>query len=612
MKKIYSVLLGATLLTAMPSYAADPTLMEYLDAHDGKLYGYSIHQLDYRWASLPGKPSGAEVIEKVSDTKIRIKNFLGRFESLEFDVNGNTICFPQGGSVVSIEDGLTYYIYNGQIEGPWSFSYNQAYSDPYGKWFNNVAYGGTWDGTFSWVNNKPRIQFDTMFVTTNINDYHNLNNKEILQLPQLAIFTPNGDASDDITLYQNNNGTSKHRAYKIGIGCNGDGTLQIVNFAMTGVALEASKVNGVYKFDSKVLTGAYTEDADYTRHITIQPVSIMQSYPDGSTRITKQYDQDGYADVFYSLSTSDLTLNVENQWLGKYVSSSNYKGSLTGTWSIDGAPHHVTEGNHAWTVNDGGKLVTMANSKIVIDPYVLWNDNVGQSYYDSSLNNSNGIIQKIENTEITGIARDLTHHATITSVNVDNEASDEYAVVTGNVAFAKNPAYVQNYELYMIPENINSLEGKEADFTHENGHVNGICLTEYEQAIPAALEEGDPSRNFELHIPYDKMKLNENGDNSKFEMTLYAKANYKPETGLAPTFHALTPVTVSIPTGVADLNSDYVRVSGGNGVIFANATVEVFNMAGQKIYEGNDSEIPAAAGVYLVRAAQKTFKVIVK
>lgn len=44
MKKIYSVLLGATLLTAMPSYAADPTLMEYLDAHDGILYGYSTAQ----------------------------------------------------------------------------------------------------------------------------------------------------------------------------------------------------------------------------------------------------------------------------------------------------------------------------------------------------------------------------------------------------------------------------------------------------------------------------------------------------------------------------------------------------------------------------------------
>lgn len=87
---------------------------------------------------------------------------------------------------------------------------------------------------------------------------------------------------------------------------------------------------------------------------------------------------------------------------------------------------------------------------------------------------------------------------------------------------------------------------------------------------------------------------------------------YKDESKLAPTFHALTPLTVSVPTAISDLNPDAISISAGEGVIYANGYVSVYTLQGQKVYEGNAAEITVAPGLYAVKAAGKTVKVLVK
>lgn len=97
--------------------------------------------------------------------------------------------------------------------------------------------------------------------------------------------------------------------------------------------------------------------------------------------------------------------------------------------------------------------------------------------------------------------------------------------------------------------------------------------------------------------------------------TLFAKAGYKDETGLTPTFHSLTPVAYDLTTGVASVMAESARVEAGPGCIRIGnyvGLVSVYNIQGAKVYEGRASEIPAAPGAYVVKAGKTTAKLIVR
>ena len=75
---------------------------------------------------------------------------------------------------------------------------------------------------------------------------------------------------------------------------------------------------------------------------------------------------------------------------------------------------------------------------------------------------------------------------------------------------------------------------------------------------------------------------------------------------------------VEDPTSV-ELNTDEqgnITVNGGNGQITVNgaddAVISVYNLSGIAVYQGHDSVISGLTkGVYLVRVADKTFKVAI-
>lgn len=69
--------------------------------------------------------------------------------------------------------------------------------------------------------------------------------------------------------------------------------------------------------------------------------------------------------------------------------------------------------------------------------------------------------------------------------------------------------------------------------------------------------------------------------------------------------------------GVTGVDADYIKVrANGRSIVVsgaADATVEVFNLAGAKVYSGNQNHIELAnSGVYIVRVDGKAYKVVVR
>jgi hypothetical protein len=74
--------------------------------------------------------------------------------------------------------------------------------------------------------------------------------------------------------------------------------------------------------------------------------------------------------------------------------------------------------------------------------------------------------------------------------------------------------------------------------------------------------------------------------------------------------------TTDTPTGVENINSSNVKVTSANEVININGSfngnVNVYNIGGQQVYCGTESEIAVPAGMYIVKVDGAVHKVLVK
>jgi hypothetical protein len=74
--------------------------------------------------------------------------------------------------------------------------------------------------------------------------------------------------------------------------------------------------------------------------------------------------------------------------------------------------------------------------------------------------------------------------------------------------------------------------------------------------------------------------------------------------------------TTDTPTGVENINSSNVKVTSSNEVININGSfngnVNVYNIGGQQVYCGTESEIAVPAGMYIVKVDGAVHKVLVK
>lgn len=181
----------------------------------------------------------------------------------------------------------------------------------------------------------------------------------------------------------------------------------------------------------------------------------------------------------------------------------------------------------------------------------------------------------------------------------------------------KNEKYVESYEVMAVPGTYNTASEIEQ---HLDEAVNfrriftndGTKLT----AGNSAVFNADEAKNG-LYKPGDFRIARKNAGFGPDSYTFFIKANYKPETNLAPTYHDVYPYTFTavIPTNVDVIGYSNVKVKGLSGCLTIESNgmeAAVYDIAGAELYRGYDASINVPAGTYIVKIGRKAYKTIVK
>lgn len=269
---------------------------------------------------------------------------------------------------------------------------------------------------------------------------------------------------------------------------------------------------------------------------------------------------------------------------------------ITGTFEVNKV-YHETPSNQ-WAYTAGGELHTYEDWAVKLGKAVFYTQAI-------SLDGDWDEEEVIDWTEIEAERLDVTHYCT---VDCQSHGVDENNIyIKGCVNPIRNSHHVQpeSYEYYLIPGIYDTPKGD--DFTGENGHIDGVNVTEY--------ITDHSGNNFTLLVPVSVFgdKANADGD-----YTLYVRAKYVADDNLTDTFHALTPLYASlIPTGVENLHAEEVAATidvDGNTVIIDGSEGDaiIVTPAGSVIYQGGDNAVDVEPGLYIVRAKSTVQKVLVK
>lgn len=244
-------------------------------------------------------------------------------------------------------------------------------------------------------------------------------------------------------------------------------------------------------------------------------------------------------------------------------------------------------GTNKWVSNDGDCKTSIENV-ISFDNAAIYG-----SYYDD-------LVGQCDHMEIVS-SSELT-----ADINLRISKSNYYnsnASAIGMLHTSANTTNVSHFDIYAVPGKYTSVKDVNFDHHAEKGHANAVLVHDGSQ--DADLEYGFSD---EYALP-EKLENTGNRD-----ITYFVKTNYKPETGLEPTFHALT--VYNATNAAEDLTSDVnalISVENGNIVIAGtDAPATVYTPAGAVVYNGTSRSIAVAAGIYMVKVADKVEKVVVK
>lgn len=297
--------------------------------------------------------------------------------------------------------------------------------------------------------------------------------------------------------------------------------------------------------------------------------------------------------LFYS-STSGTTIYRD------YIGATKNGGDIKGHYYPEGLHHHTFANNWAYDgETDGASLYTIDGDAIELGSICLY-DYASKSIYDGFQANKTLIFKpETEATHYVKLNRNEFGYGNIALGNPDT-----YLFVDCSLTDFENSDYVESYDLYIVPGNYTSVSG--SDFNHADGHAKGtrIDLEKYAtDFVPGdddrvglktlSATDGD-AVNFKVLVPENDLKATDRDG----VYSVYVRANYKAESGLTPTFHALTALG-SRTTGVDDI------ITGA--VDDENAPAVYYNLNG--IEMNGDALTP---GVYIRRQGTTTTKVIIK
>lgn len=282
--------------------------------------------------------------------------------------------------------------------------------------------------------------------------------------------------------------------------------------------------------------------------------------------------------------TTNVTIN--EYMMGDYDGATtmyHVKGDM------EGSPAHI--GGHTWLDHSDCKTV-------IKNPTFKFKD-----YYNVKASNASVVTKTKNATYKTTIDLDITHSHKIQKNqfgygNGVGDGSQKYIYINCALGEHKNTAFVEDYELYIVPGEHAVIGG--ADFMHEDGHVNGtrIDLEQYATAfMPNTARtmdvdvDGDGGqgleRTYNLLIPENDLKAI--AADGKY--SLYTRTKYTAESGLEDSFHALTPLGETT-TAVGTITTDDL-----------DAPVEYFTLQGVRV----DNPLPGA--VYVRRQGSHATKV---
>lgn len=343
------------------------------------------------------------------------------------------------------------------------------------------------------------------------------------------------------------------------------------------------------------------------------------------------------ADFKGTYNTNDWTLTIPNKICGIFLNYSEFKGyqtisGYTGDWTgpvSSGAyesPYAIrgVDGSDIYDANDifgTYAPIDMHHNNLVENAWVSNGGKVTTSYDNIALEFGFnqildlGDVRQLASADKTVIDRaalsqDYTLDAELT---IETQAFNETdgLTITGNVASVKNDKCVESYDIYLIPGSYTSIDEAAADFNDlEKGNVNAVLLNTENST---SLREATADRAFTANVPADEIIAMGAADG---KVSVYAKANYKEGYKLAPTFHSLVALN-EFNTAVESVfdNGENAKVAAAQGTITIsgyNGDVQVYNAQGVTIYSGAEKTINVAPGIYIIRAANTTFKVVVR
>lgn len=425
------------------------------------------------------------------------------------------------------------------------------------------------------------------------NNYNQVIEEEIYGGLILNIFKGNAIAVD----YKDGKEVDRYEVKLSKYTQSGSDRLEIYNFMNGGVCLEVSKGTLSSK-RWETLLGNPDALIDYANQ-TISIDEIGANFEIGYIYYGEHTFSEGWTDFTDYWIGRDNSRGTQYYYCGDTNPNSSVAthAPITGRFETIDKLSHVNYDQNAWVTNDGTVRTKTGGWILELD---------GTAYH-----NGNTILDRVDRTEIIPLdTEDVTADFILDIENYsayDLGDKGEFRI-NANIVPRNNCHNVEKYELYVVPKAMSSINEFEAGkHSYTDGHADAVMIG----SQPATAANGASAIAFDA--PYtltgDKFHSDLN------DYSLFVKTSYKSETGLEPTFHHLTPLTDVVITAIGITGADsHATVEAGNGTITVSGaeTVAIYSTTGVEVYSGPSATVNVAPGIYVVNAAGKVTKVIVK
>ena len=516
--------------------------------------------------------------EKISDTQIKLTGMFDQgldftftlTEASDFDTGGT----PSTNGTELILHGQTktsssgnYFVWPGDYDNAgdydgYRYSYSIGRISPYE------------DGPI----HGYKIKFDKAILLTTLassSGTSSLQDYNAYESYELIVFEPNAWVSDERRDYNSNRLLETRKDYPAVVDIKPNGELNFYGLNKVGYLINE-------KNNLVPLKGTWEKKSNTQFSINL-PAKQHALF-------AEEFDYDYWYGEYYLAGIADYFFYG---WKG------NSYGWLDGDMIKRSLSH---TGSNRW-ISNGGDCKTGEGYTITFQ----WQYN----FTSPASNNSFGSMQVTDIIDASNInvGDDYTHQVNLNFNRMGyghiNNDTDNYLYIEGDIVPGENADFVESYELYLLPGTYMAITGT-AFNNSEKGHNNGFCLEGYEyegwdKVTPTAVtiaENGNENGVIHFQRVVPESTLRANGIlNANDKYTLYVKTNYTTESGLEPTFHALT--TSPTTTGVEDI---FVGNINDN-----DAPVYYYNMNGV-LMDGDN----LAPGLYIRRQGSVTEKVIIR